>query len=269
MCVFTRLPIVGQTTIDRQRIKTIMDVNTQPREQILVARDKDGHPEDGTLDVISIWKTIQGEGPFAGTPAIFIRLAGCNLQCPWCDTEYTTGRKPLPASEIAFVAMDKMGAAAVRCRNQGGPKPLAVITGGEPLRQDLRPLLRHLLQTGFRVQIETNGTVWRDELPWGTFTVVCSPKAAVHRKLMPHIDALKYVVQEGFIDPTDGLPLATLGNKHTVSRPSNWFMGQIFVQPLDEQDESANQRNLKMAVEVCLEFGYQLCLQQHKTLGLL
>jgi len=49
--------------------------------------------QDGALEIIDIFPTIQGEGPFAGEPAIFVRLAGCVLQCPLCDTDYTSGRR--------------------------------------------------------------------------------------------------------------------------------------------------------------------------------
>ena len=58
---------------------TAYEFNGQPIEKVQ-------RTFDGTLEVHSIFKTIQGEGPFCGTPAVFIRLAGCNLQCPWCDT---------------------------------------------------------------------------------------------------------------------------------------------------------------------------------------
>ena len=66
-------------------------LNTQPIE-------KRHHKVD--LEVHSIFYTIQGEGPFCGTPAVFIRLAGCNLQCPSCDTNYTSKRRTMTAEEI-------------------------------------------------------------------------------------------------------------------------------------------------------------------------
>ena len=55
---------------------------------------------DGLLSLHSIFHTIQGEGPFCGTPSVFVRLAGCNLQCPACDTDYTQGRRAASAQEI-------------------------------------------------------------------------------------------------------------------------------------------------------------------------
>jgi 7-carboxy-7-deazaguanine synthase len=105
------------------------------------------HPE-GLLDVHSIFYTIQGEGPFSGFPAVFIRLAGCNLQCPHCDTEYTQGRR---------LAYPEVVAEYVSTLSQ--PRGLVVITGGEPFRQNLTKLLQCLSDYRLLVQIESNGTL--------------------------------------------------------------------------------------------------------------
>lgn len=101
--------------------------------------------------------TIQGEGPSAGTPALFIRLSGCNLECrPWCDTPYTWDRErfDLTAERTRLNVGDLASWAAVRS------EPLVVLTGGEPLMQQLAliPLVRALVDIGKRVEIETNGT---------------------------------------------------------------------------------------------------------------
>lgn len=101
--------------------------------------------------------TIQGEGPSAGTPAMFIRTSGCNLECrPWCDTPYTWDRArfDLPAERTRRSVAELAAWAA------GRPEPLAVLTGGEPLMQQraLIPLARALAEMGKRVEIETNGT---------------------------------------------------------------------------------------------------------------
>lgn len=100
--------------------------------------------------------TIQGEGPSAGTPAIFIRTSGCNLSCRWCDTPYTwdRARYDLRAERTRRSVADLTAWAA------GHPEPLAVLTGGEPLMQQhaLIPLARALGGLGKQVEIETNGT---------------------------------------------------------------------------------------------------------------
>jgi len=87
------------------------------------------------------------------------------------------------------------------------------------------------------------------------------------------VNAFKYVVQEGNIDAETGLPTKTLGNEFGVYVPSDEWMrdkgiGSIYVQPLDEQDEEKNKRNLKAAMDTCYKHGYRLGLQSHKELGL-
>ena len=102
-------------------------LNIQPIEKL-------AHPVDGKLDVHSIFFTIQGEGPFTGHPAIFIRLAGCNLQCPKCDTDYTSKRSRMLYQDI-------LGEVRRLTPKTHKNRTLIVITGGEPLRQDLHMLL--------------------------------------------------------------------------------------------------------------------------------
>ena len=99
-----------------------MEVNTQPREKL-------DHRSDGSLEVHHIWKTIQGEGPLAGSPAVFVRLAGCTLQCSFCDTDYTSKRVRQEPEEILA------GIKAI-----GGGCNTVVLTGGEPFRQNVGPL---------------------------------------------------------------------------------------------------------------------------------
>ena len=116
----------------------------------------------GTAPIRTLWiaetfaGTIQGEGPSAGTPAIFIRTSGCNLTCRWCDTPYTWDRArfDIRAERTRRSVADLTSWAA------GYPEPLAVLTGGEPLMQQraLIPLARALAGMGKRVEIETNGT---------------------------------------------------------------------------------------------------------------
>lgn len=207
-----------------------------------------------TVDVVHIWPTIQGEGPFAGTPAVFVRLAGCNLRCPACDTDYTSQRREMSVGEVV---------AAVQAHRQTG---LVVITGGEPFRQNSLPVLSNSLETaGFRVQIETNGLLFQ---PLGRqVAIICSPKTAkVHPLLAERIMAYKYVVQDGFVDPEDGLPTSVLGTVCRVARPRSG--AEVFVQPLDEGDADRNHRNTQAAVRACMEHGYRLCLQLHKIVGL-
>ena len=84
--------------------------------------------KDDLLDVHSLFFTIQGEGPFSGYRAIFVRLAGCNLQCINCDTDYTTNRFKVH-SAIVVNEIRRMVAEDIKCSNSD---MLVVITGGEP-----------------------------------------------------------------------------------------------------------------------------------------
>jgi organic radical activating enzyme len=214
--------------------------------------------EDDCIEVHSIFLTIQGEGPFAGHPATFVRLAGCNLQCPGCDTEYTDRRKSWTARELA-----------TELDSRDGPK-LIVITGGEPFRQKLGTFVEYLLCMDFLVQIETNGTLYT-ELPWSNLnlTIVCSPKTSkLHPKIVPHIDAYKYVLDADHIDDTDGLPTRVLHGEANVARPPFDYRGPIYVQPMDMKEEVENVLNRDFTVWTCLKYGYIFGLQVHKILGL-
>ena len=106
------------------------------------------------LDVQEIFATFQGEGIFTGFPAVFIRLGGCNLACKFCDTEFDSYQN-LSLEEIILETKKLSENNKKRTHN------LIVITGGEPLRQNIIPLCEELIQDGFVVQIETNGTLYR------------------------------------------------------------------------------------------------------------
>lgn len=226
------------------------------------------HPEhkqtndDGKLDVHSIFDTIQGEGPYAGVPAIFIRLAGCNLICEFCDTDYTSERKWMSCWEITE---------DMKKTKEYKSGQLVVITGGEPFRQrNLGTLVNALLGYEYRVQIETNGTLYQPG-PWVTSTIVCSPKTPeLNNKIVPLIDAYKYVLSADDIDPDDGLPCCSLGSStiENIARPPRSFKGPIYLQPLDVQDEAENWRNVSACIQSCKRFGYTFCLQMHKIINL-
>ena len=101
------------------------------------------------MHIIEIYKSLQGESSFAGLPCVFVRLAGCNLRCSWCDSEYTfSGGRKMSEDEIA--------AEVQRLSPPGG---LIEFTGGEPMLQEreLLPLMRRLLASGYQLLIETSG----------------------------------------------------------------------------------------------------------------
>lgn len=201
--------------------------------------------------MVEIFPTIQGEGPYAGVPAVFIRLGGCNLACKFCDTEFDSFKKyPLAQiiNEIAQLSKNESGEIV---------RKLVVITGGEPLRQPITKLCEELIALKFTVQIETNGTIYR-ELPRDV-KIVCSPKkgARVHPELLARIDALKFLIS------------AADKNYNEVPEISDSaHQAQIYLQPMDEYDEAKNHANLTLAARLAEETGHHVSLQLHKIMGI-
>lgn len=233
-----------------------MHINIQPIEKQTLA------PQ--LLQIHSVFYTLQGEGPFTGHPSIFIRLAGCNLQCPGCDTDYTTDR----IESSPHVITERMRPLfPANAKHQ----PLVVITGGEPMRQNIGPLVKRLLKFGYRVQIETNGTLFVPDLPYEKLTIVCSPKTGkINSKLLPHITAFKYVASADAMNSEDGLPITALGHSAVpqLARPPAGDTRPIYVQPMDMQDEKQNLRNTAAVIGSCMKFGYIFQLQTHKIIGM-
>lgn len=216
--------------------------------------------KQGYLDVHSIFPTIQGEGPYAGQPATFIRLFGCNLQCPLCDTDYT--------SNLNSWQPERLCAEMV---SLSSPNKLVVVTGGEPFRQNLTPFVNLLLKQKFRVQIETNGTLYYPDFPYNKVTIVCSPKTGkINSNLQRHIDAYKYVINFNSVSDKDGLPLQALEHPtlHKVARPPKNFAGPVYVQPADTGNVYQDKLNLQYCITSALTYGHTLCLQIHKIIGL-
>ena len=211
---------------------------------------------DGTkLEVQSIFKTIQGEGIFVGCPAIFIRLGGCNLACNFCDTEFEDF-KLVDIDEI----LNKVKNLALNSKNEKSIN-LVVITGGEPMRQPIELLCQKLLDRDFKVQIETNGTLYRS-LP-NEASIICSPKAGkngyskIREDLLPKISAVKFIVAKNILEYN----LIPEVGQTAYNIP-------VFVQPMDQNDQRLNDENNELAVKLALESGARLSLQTHKFLGI-
>lgn len=206
------------------------------------------------------FKSIQGEGPFAGQPAYFIRLAGCNLACPLCDTDHTTKAKSLGVGTIVADVL-----------HDCPPNHLVVITGGEPFKQGITKLTKMLLSYDYRVQLETNGTLFIKEFPYDRVTIVCSPKTPkINENLIPFVDAYKYVIKGEEFDDKNGMPTNAVGNivsPHVFQFPAGFNLSHVYIQPLDEKVGYKNRRNQLTAVNICEQFGYTLCLQIHKIIG--
>jgi 7-carboxy-7-deazaguanine synthase len=220
---------------------------------------------EGKLLVTEIFYTIQGEGPDAGRPAVFVRLAKCNLRCFFCDTQFESGvpmTYGMVYDQITVKAFER-------------PCKLVVITGGEPFLQNWVPLVRELNLHGWEVSFETAGTVWSewylDAAANRLNKIICSPKTCgINRDLIPHVAAWKYIVAVGEVDETTGLPSKSTqvpGQAHPIYRPSSKNKAPIYIQPMDEQDAEKNKANGALAAQICMKHGYRLSLQMHKLVG--
>lgn len=226
------------------------------------------------LRVKEMFTTIQGEGPLAGEPCVFVRLEGCNLKCFFCDTDFEDG-KVMPVSSIVAAVADMRPDAPL------GIKPLVVITGGEPLAQAIGPLVASLLGSKYRVQIETAGTLWTDLPEHPDLDIICSPKTPkVHPVVRQRATGWKFLVRA--LDPTDkdGLPMMTTQGKtaagdwdpvdndpQPLAKPRAHV--PVFLQPVEEADDpDLSERNLQKATRLCLKHGFRLSIQQHKIIGL-
>lgn len=230
------------------------------------------HASDGrTLAVHSIFNTIQGEGPFAGRAATFVRLHGCHLACHFCDTDFESVEMRMSVEDI------------VRRCTENRQASLVVLTGGEPMRQNIARLCAALPEEGFTVQVETAGTLWHES--WRAYfghrvQIVVSPKGPkVHDGIAMYANAWKYLISTQCMtfDPDDGLPITNTQDKsegahaRPLARPPAHVLrvapNRVYVQPLDEGSTHKNLSNVKRCVELSLKYGYSLSLQQHKIVG--
>ena len=207
------------------------------------------------LKVVEIFRTVEGEGKWVGLPVSFIRLEGCNLRCPWCDTPYSYDGKSFQEIEIDSLVseVEKIGLKRV------------CITGGEPfLTPQLPDLIKKLLEKGFTVLVETNGTLWIEDIKAvknEKLFITCSPKPPsyfIHPELLPFITELKFVVDES-------LNISHIINEKTENILKNDF---VVLQP-----ESNRPEMVKKALDLqdqILKAGYEsrIIPQCHKILGL-
>ncbi len=188
------------------------------------------------LQLAEIFYSVQGEGTWTGTPAVFVRLAGCNLSCAFCDTDYS----------LKFVA--SVDDVVARVREAGGDCPMVVLTGGEPTAQRALPaLIDALLADGRRVHIESNGTV-DVALPAGVWLTV-SPKERLHPAMARRANEVKAIVDGRVpLEWRDAFPATT----------------PFFLQP-----EGNRPANVALALDAAkaAPARYRLSLQTHKFIG--
>lgn len=212
-------------------------------------------PEKGSgeiLQVQSIFATFQGEGPYSGYPAVFLRLGGCNLACKFCDTEFESFRA-IEVNEIIkqIEFLSRNHSQEKRIRN------LVVITGGEPFRQPIELICSLLVERNFAIQIETNGTLFRPIHP--SVHIICSPKntglgyGQIREDLAERITAYKFLISRNN-------PLYD----HAPEVGQSKYNTPVYLQPMDEYDEDKNLQNIKYTVEIADKIGARIGLQTHK-----
>ena len=192
--------------------------------------------------VNEIFYSLQGEGFWTGTPMVFLRFSGCNLKCPFCDTDHE-GYRTMTAEEIVQEVKETGGACGRVC-----------VTGGEPGLQLNRALVDALHEAGFKVHVETNGTRMLPEVDW----ITLSPKEDVKglkgdgTVVLEKADEVKVVYENG----VDG---------KWAAFPAEWH----FLQPCDTGDPEKNQALLAETINhIQRNPVWRLSLQTHKLMNI-
>lgn len=182
--------------------------------------------------VNDIFYSLQGEGRNTGRAAIFIRFAGCNLKCPFCDTD--------------FAQYEEMSDEDILNRIKSYPSRFVVLTGGEPSLQVDRQLVDLLHKHGYELAMETNGThPIVDGIDW----ITCSPKGNTQIK---RCNELKCIFEETTLEPDD----------HGISAEYK------YLQPCDVQNTERNAQIVKRCFDYILQHPeWRMSLQTHKLVG--
>lgn len=189
--------------------------------------------------VNEIFASVQAEGANAGRAAVFIRLSGCNLQCPWCDTPFNSRGCQLTREELESSVMKLYR-----------PGMLIVITGGEPtlqLNEDEE------LLPGLEKAIETNGTM---PIPSWVDYVACSPKEDIDFGTWTRLpDEVKVICEENRFRYFE--TLEEFGKRHPAMR--------LFMQPLEQSGRMNSDKALQWVLE---HPNWKLSVQFHKLLNI-
>ena len=215
-----------------------------------------------------IFESIQGEGAHTGVPSIFVRLQGCPVGCPWCDTKHTwhlnadlekTAEQVMAETQESehYFVLDVEELLALFKQHNYQAKHI-VLTGGEPCMYDLRPLTETLDGLDYSCQIETSGTyqVLAHDNTW----VTVSPKIAmpggykVRADAMQRANEIKHAIaMQKHIDALDELMQNTLAGNQPL----------IYLQPISQQ-----KRATELAIQTCIARNWRLSLQTHKFIGI-
>ena len=188
-------------------------------------------------ELVEIFESLQGEGRNMGRPCVFVRFAGCNLKCPWCDTDVT---KRFSAS------LDELLAELGQYKAKS-----VILTGGEPTMQKEMPeLVAALKKAGYWIGVETNGTNDADWLGFVDY-VACSPKRGASVRLV-EADEVRVVAEDE----------ATADFCRKVRRQI--AATDYYVSPCDRGDEIDYAAAKAALAELD---GWSLSVQLHKLLG--
>ncbi len=217
-------------------------------------------PISGSLPVVETFHSLQGEGCHAGRSAFFIRLAGCSVGCPWCDTKHSWPAGSYPQRPLSALVAEVRSAAAAGAG-------FVVITGGEPLEHDLVPLCAALDAAGLPLHLETSGV---NHLSGRFDWITLSPKP--HRpptaELLARCDELKVVVHSpADLDFALAMAAAATGARQRKSSAAGLQESspapRLLLQPGCDCPEG---QQLAVAF-VQARSDWRLSLQTHKWLG--
>jgi 7-carboxy-7-deazaguanine synthase len=252
---------MGVASVDTRKVERMREQIEQPAKRYAVK---------------AVWRTLQGEGAWAGRPAVFVRFVGCNMwtgyerdrerdaertgaDCPrWCDTDFTK------ENALHFTA----DALADKIRRIGEGIRFCVLTGGEPFLQADAALVRALHAAGFEIAVETNGTVALAEAfedAAGTLAppdwIVCSPKLPEDRLTLEWCDELKLVVPD--YRPAAYARFAERVRPHVVGGRER---RHLWLQP---EDGPRLEEATHLAIETALAYpAWRVSVQTHKILGI-
>lgn len=218
--------------------------------------------------VNDLYLSIQGEGVNAGVPMVLLRLQGCAVGCPWCDTRQTWALDAahevmsLAEAQVSPPAWVRMTAARlVEAIDAAWPHiPWVLVTGGEPADNDLRPLVVALHDTGRRVALETSGTA-TGHLD-ASFDWVCvSPKLSMPGGKAILLDAVRsaHEIKHVVGRPSDIAALVQLLNEAGIDQQET----AICLQPV-----SQSERATQVCIAAVQEHNWRLSLQTHKFVAL-
>jgi len=212
------------------------------------------------LKVNEIFYSIQGEGIHQGEPTVFIRLQGCNLRCTWCDTDYAQDLLGGEEKTLEQIVTEVRGYSQV-------PRSWVCITGGEPLYHlvHLEQLTRTLAGLGYRVEVETNGSVPRP--PWWARVnswcadIKCPSSDFPNSSLEEWFDGWDSDQVKFVVAGEEDLRFASEKILHHQGKEP-----QVLVSPVILQDEFVDARWMDRVVEFCKEHHVRFSLQLHKII---